>query len=73
MANKAVDPHPEVPLSFGVPEHFVRRKLVGTVHMKLGYPGDPNNPKIADFPEINFEAKYIRTEGPPGPVPPAGV
>jgi hypothetical protein len=72
MANKSADPRPEIPLSFGVPDHFVRRKLVANVHMKLGYPGDPDNPKIADFPEVNFEAKYVRTEAPFEAVRPAG-
>jgi hypothetical protein len=69
MANKAGDPKWEAPLNFGVAERFVRRKLVANAHVKLGYPGDPDNPKIEDFPTINFEAKYISTEPPPGAGP----
>jgi hypothetical protein len=64
MANKTDDPRPEAPLTFGVPDHYVRRKLVATAHMRLRLP-NPDNPNIADFPAINFEAKYVRTEIPP--------
>jgi hypothetical protein len=72
MASKAADPRPDTPLTFGVPDHYVRRKLVATAHMKVRLP-NPDNPNIADFPVINFEAKYVRTEVPPntGPQPPS--
>jgi hypothetical protein len=74
MADKTADPRPGTPLTFGVPEHYVRRKLVATAHMRLQLP-NPDNPNIRDFPAINFEAKYVRTEvtaQEAGPQPPTG-
>jgi hypothetical protein len=42
--------------------------------MRLQLP-NPDNPNIRDFPAINFEAKYVRTEvtaQEAGPQPPTG-
>jgi hypothetical protein len=54
MFNKA-DPSPEQSMTFGYVDNVVRRKIVGSAHVVVGMPGDPNNPRISDFPKINFE------------------
>jgi hypothetical protein len=57
-ANQAGDPRRGTELNFGVPEHFARRVIVANVHIRVPLPGDPDNPRFADFPEFKFEAKY---------------
>ncbi len=51
------DPQPETPLSFGYTDNIVRRTLVATVEVSttLLPSGDPNNPKLADFPHMQLD------------------
>lgn len=51
------DPHPENQMSFGYTDNIVRQTLVTTavVLTTLLPSGDPNNPKLADFPHIQFD------------------
>ncbi|MEK7854824.1 MAG: methylamine utilization protein MauJ, partial [Acidobacteriota bacterium] len=51
------DPRPEMPMTFGYSDNLIRRTLVaGARVVTTLVRGDPNNPQLADFPAIQFEA-----------------
>ena len=53
------DPRPAEALSFGLPMNLVRESLVIEQEVFAEIPGDPNNPKISDFPNFNISVKTM--------------
>jgi hypothetical protein len=50
------DPRPEEPLNFGYCDNLVRRTVSFGVHIKTTLVrGDPNNPRLADFPHVQID------------------
>jgi hypothetical protein len=54
---KKSPPDHEKPISVGYKDQFVRRTIVAIADMTIGMPGDPNNPKIEDFPDVNVKVE----------------
>jgi len=51
------DPREEEPLNFGYCDNLVRRTLTFGAHIKTTLVGgDPNNPRLADFPHVQIDA-----------------
>jgi hypothetical protein len=50
------DTQPEIPMTFGYVENFVRRTVVAEANIVVGaLRGDPLNPQLSDFPEVKFD------------------
>jgi Methylamine utilization protein MauJ len=53
------DPDPETPLNLGYVDNFARRTIVGGARVTVRMGGDPNNPDIKDFPNVDFTVRTL--------------
>lgn len=61
---------PEAEFTLGYVENICRRRIVGGMHVQVGMlPGDPQNPQIAEFPNVDVSV----TSQPWSSDPPAGL
>jgi hypothetical protein len=54
-------PPDQQPISVGYKDQFVHQTIVGTADMTIRMPGDPNNPKIEDFPAVDVKINRAAT------------
>jgi len=52
------DPDPTKPMGLGYRDNLVKKNIVAEANITTVMPGDPNNPQLADFPDIQFKVTH---------------
>lgn len=58
------DPRSDQQLQLGYVDNIVRRRMIVSADVSVKMPGDPNAPKMEDFPKINAEVTIMRRDAP---------